>query len=261
MLFFDATFESGGLFVSHEEWIHPTRIIDSNEIIYVIKGTVCMFQEDKQYKLSKGDCIILEKGKLHGGYEYTKPGEEVSFYWFHFQTRYKHLHNMAHVFFKSGDIMGMLAKQLYNSSKNPSYVENATECFLRLVLNEIYVASNQRSKNAYPVCGVVSDWIIRNSDRKISVNEISALFGYNKDYISRAFREHFGVSLKTYIDNERMKYVKGLLLTTNYPLKQVSDMAGFSDYKSFLKFFTYHDDSSPQEYRNKFFLEEENRIQ
>ena len=31
---------SSGKFVSRGEWIHPDRIIDSYEIIFVIKGTV-----------------------------------------------------------------------------------------------------------------------------------------------------------------------------------------------------------------------------
>ncbi len=258
MLFFDATFESGGLFNSSdkwlaESWIHPTRIIDSNEIIYVIKGTLYMFEEDKKYKLSKGDCIILEKGKLHGGYEANPPGQEISFYWFHFQTKFNDFSKMKHVSFHTGDVIGVLSKQLFISSKSPAYLESATECYLRLVLNEIYIAAHRGLSTAYPVCGVISEWIMKNSDRKISVEEISTRFGYNKDYISRAFREHFGVSLKAYIDNERMRYIKSLLLTTNYPLRQVSEMSGFSDYKSFLKFFSYHDPETPQEYRNKFF--------
>ena len=254
MLFFDAIYESGGLFVSkNKKWIHPTRIIDSHEIIYVIKGTVYMFEDEIKYKLNKGDCIILEKGKLHGGYEYNTEKEEVSFYWFHFQTRYKRLSDMKHVSFNASSSISVLSKQLLHSSMNPAYVESATECFLRLVLNEIYIAPRRSGSNACPICGVVSDWIMRNSDRKLSVEEISEVFGYNKDYISRAFRTHFGVSLKSYIDAERMRYIKSLLLTTSYPLKQVSELSGFPDYKSFLKFFAYHDPATPQEYRNKFF--------
>ena len=47
---------------------------------------------------------------------------------------------------------------------------------------------------------------------KIEVDEISGTFGYNKDYISRAFKRNYGVSLKMYIDNERLRYIKDLLL-------------------------------------------------
>jgi len=37
---------SGGLFKSEEEWKHPRRVIDSNEIIYVVKGEVFIQEED-----------------------------------------------------------------------------------------------------------------------------------------------------------------------------------------------------------------------
>ena len=250
-MYFDATYESGGQFVSREKWIHPTRTIDSNEIIYVIKGVVKMFEEDRKFEMHKGDCIILEKGKRHGGYDYID--DEVSFYWFHFQTDFDKLSAMKHVTFRAGDGISILSKQLLHSANTPAYSKEATECFLRLVLNEIYIASCQGTSSAYPVCGVISEWITRNSDRKISVEEISERFGYNKDYISRAFKKHFGDSLKNYIDSERVRYIKSLLLTTGYPLKQIAEMSGFSDYKSFLKFFSYHDAVTPQEYRRKYF--------
>lgn len=250
-MYFDADYVSGGLFVSRDTWIHPTRTIDSNEIIYVIKGTVRMFEENRRFELHKGDCLILEKGKRHGGYDYND--DEVSFYWFHFQTDFPSLSVMKNVSFRSGDGISLLSKQLLHSANTPAYSNDATNCFLRLVLNEIYLASNQSTDSAYPVCGVISEWITRNSDKKIAVEEISKKFGYNKDYISRAFKKHFGVSLKNFIDDERIKFIKSLLLTTGYPLKQISEMTGFPDYKSFLKFFSYHDEVTPQEYRHKYF--------
>ena len=49
-----------------------------------------------------------------------------------------------------------------------------------------------------------------------------------------------------------MKFIKGLLLTTGYPLKQIALLAGFSDYKGFLKFFAYHSKETPMEFRQKY---------
>lgn len=124
---------------------------------------------------------------------------------------------------------------------------------MRLLLNEISVASRQDKNTVYPVCGIIAEWIRNNSAQKIEVDEISKVFGYNKDYISRAFKRNFGMSLKSYIDSERMRHIKGVLLATSYPLKQVAQMTGFSNYKSFLKFFGYHSDRTPYEYRKENF--------
>ena len=69
MRFFDAHYDMGGVVSVKADWIHPERTVDFNEIIYVVKGNVKLFEDEKKYELKSGDCIILERGKHHGGYE------------------------------------------------------------------------------------------------------------------------------------------------------------------------------------------------
>ena len=59
--------------------------------------------------------------------------------------------------------------------------------------------------------------------------------------------------MKAYINEERTKRIKGLLLTTSYPIKQIASMSGFDDYKEFLKFFRYHEGLSPSSFRKLYF--------
>jgi len=251
MKYFDAVFDIGGLLKEEAGWIHPTRTVDFNEIIYVVKGTVKMFEEDRRYELHKGDCIVLEKGKSHGGFEIAD--KEVQFYWIQFFSDYDNFHEIKHVSFGSSAVLKVLADQLMHTKNTPAYPKAAADCFVRLMLCEIELASKKNTNTSYPICGTVAQWISENSSRKIEVEEISSNFGYNKDYVSRVFKRNFGLSLKEYIDDERMKYIKGVLLTTEYPLKQVSRLCGFSDYKSFLKFFSYHNEETPIEFRKKYF--------
>ncbi len=251
MSFFDAVYDAGGVVEAGAGWIHPSRTVDFDEIIYVIKGTVKIFEEDRRYELHKGDCIVLEKGKYHGGYE--RADKDVQFYWIQFFSDYEGFSQMKHVSFGSSSTLTVLSEQLMHAKSKPTYPREAIDCYVRLMLSEINVASFKNTNTSYPVCGTVAEWISKNCSRKIEVEEISANFGYNKDYISRVFKKNFGLSLKEYIDSERMKYIKGVLLTTEYPLKQVSRMCGFSDYKSFLKFFSYHNEETPHDFRKKYF--------
>lgn len=251
MSYFDAEYDSGGFLKVGAGWIHPSRTVGFDEIIYVVKGNVKMFEEDRKYDLHKGDCIVLEKGKYHGGYE--RVDREVQFYWIQFYSDYDGFSEMKHVSFGSSATLSTLARQLIHSGSLPTYPKQTQNCYVRLMLNEINVASRKNANAAYPVCGTVAEWISDNSSRKIDVEEISVNFGYNKDYISRMFRRNFGLSLKEYIDGERMKYIKSVLIATDYPLKQVSEFCGFNDYKSFLKFFAYHNEETPYEFRKKYF--------
>ena len=43
-------YENIGEFHSNDEWIHPVRVIDSYELIFVLSGTVYLFEEGKRYE-------------------------------------------------------------------------------------------------------------------------------------------------------------------------------------------------------------------
>ena len=54
MLDIDGTvlkFSNMGLFSSKDAWIHPERIIDTFEIIYVVEGNFLMKEDDTIYEL------------------------------------------------------------------------------------------------------------------------------------------------------------------------------------------------------------------
>ena len=248
---FDAVFKRGNYHEFDGDWLHPVRTVDFNEVICVVKGTVYMFEDDKKYELHKGDCIVLEKGKRHGGYQAS--GKRVGFYWLEFYSDTDFVSDMKCVSLGSGDSFLNLARQLVDSCENPSFPKDASDCYVRLILNEVLTASKRGKNTAYPVCGTIAEWIRENSNRKIDVEEISRIFGYNKDSVSRVFRRNFGTSLKEYIDNERIKYIKGILVATSYPLKQIAQMTGFPNYKSFLKYFGYHCNVTPNEYRTNIY--------
>ena len=54
------TYVSAGRFTSRGEWIHPSRCINSNEIIVMCEGEVALEEEDVRYTLRPGDVLLLE---------------------------------------------------------------------------------------------------------------------------------------------------------------------------------------------------------
>ena len=74
----------GGLFKSEDSWIHPDALINTNEIIFVTKGTVFIEEDGAEYTLRENDVLYLEKGKPHGGF---KESCGVEFYWIHFKNK------------------------------------------------------------------------------------------------------------------------------------------------------------------------------
>ena len=69
-----------GKFISNGEWIHPDRIIDSHEIIFVTKGEVHINENGTEYYLRPDEMLILQPNLRHFGY---KTSTSTEFFWLH----------------------------------------------------------------------------------------------------------------------------------------------------------------------------------
>jgi len=241
---------NGGLFFTEEEWIHPQRMIDSYEIIYVVAGIVALQEDDRQYILNKGDLFLLRPEHLHRGWQ-TSRGK-TSFYWHHFVTNdFESLHIQPGLISVSDNHrFSVPCKQLLHISNTPTYPTYAAHAILLQLLSEISAAQMADQAPGNPLVCEISEYIRINSYRKLSAQDISNHFGYNSDYISVLFRKNFHTSLKRYINDQQITAIKSLLVTTNLSVKELATQTGWDDTNEFIHFFKYHTGISPLQFRN-----------
>lgn len=237
---------SSGKFRSEGEWIHPKRVIDSNEIIFVQKGTVFICEENNRYELKENDILILEKEKEHYGYETSS---DVSFYWLHFlYSDFQKLPKIINV--TSPLSLTTLFTQLLHFTNTPGYSKNCGDMLCGLILEEIKFLSNPTSKKVKKLASNLKEWAKVNSDKLITVKNAGNEFSYSEDYLNRIFRQSYGISLKKYITDQKLEKAKILLQTTLYTVKQIALILGYKDENLFIKFFIYHEKITPTAYRN-----------
>lgn len=77
---------------------------------------------------------------------------------------------------------------------------------------------------------------------KISLKEIAEHTFYHPSYLSRAFKQHCGISLSEYIKEKRIKEAGRLLQTTNLGNEEIMSRVGYTDKKQFYQNFReiYH---------------------
>lgn len=237
---------SAGKFISKGEWKHPTRTNDSYEIIFVIKGPVYINKNNTEYILDANDVLLIEPGARHFGYQ---TNTNTEFFWLHYHTVSNPLENIDHVILKNPYHIALYFRQLLEAQamNKPQEIH---DYLTRLILLELSINTQQASTN--PIAEKICAWIQANCNTHITTAEIANQFGYNADYISRVFKASFHKSIKQYIDETRIQFIKMLMLKHSPPLKQVAAMSGFTDYKYFLKFFKYHEGITPSEFYKQF---------
>ena len=87
---------------------------------------------------------------------------------------------------------------------------------------------------------------------EISLSVLAEQFHLNPQYISQLFKSEIGVNFLTYLTNIRMEKAKNLLLTTPLSVAEVSEQAGYGDYRVFTKVFKKNEGVTPSQYRRDF---------
>lgn len=252
-------YDYAGKFTSQGTWIHPIGTYETWEIIYMIRGRAHLYEGDRQLTANAGDVVLFRPGVEHGG---TAESEEtVSFFWVHGKAEGEkaitalrrlplHAVNLQHT------QIPLLCRQLLNVSSTPQYPNSVHNALLGIIFTEyaMHTLSQTKQESAeHHLINDIAEYIRINAMHAMHTSDIAVHFGYNEDYLTRLFHRIHGVGLKGYIDRMRMNHIRTLLLSTDLPLKSIAAQSGFDDYKAFLKYFTYHEDMTPTELRQRFY--------
>ncbi|MNE76734.1 HTH-type transcriptional regulator YesS [compost metagenome] len=85
----------------------------------------------------------------------------------------------------------------------------------------------------------------------MSLQEVAGRFYVSREYISRKFKQEYGINFSDYIGSVRINKAKLLLQNPNLKLSQISEMVGFHDVKYFSKVFKKQVGVTPKDYRTQ----------
>lgn len=241
------SFCCAGLFISDKEWIHPDRMEKTYEIIYVTRGEVFMNNGGKEYKITKGQALLLYPQTRHYG---SKKTSGVSFYWVHFLTSenvvppecglYENIENSA------------IFKELLhfaNLPQKPEYAINAVLCHI-LALMQYERERNLNSPER--IAEEIYEWVRINASAVLTAETTATHFGFSADHLARILKKNFGVGTKKLINRFVAEKAKELLCNTGKYIKEIAAELEFTSDKAFILFFKYHEDAYPSQFRDKF---------
>lgn len=237
-------FSGMGLFDTKATWRHPVACVSTYEIIYVIEGQVHISEGESEFHLEKGDMLILEPNITHRGCRESEG--RTAFYWLHYtisNAKALPLPKLSRP--SAADIIPALKELIHLSAVS----KRLSDISLAKLLFELVEDRGRGNSRAHEI----DEYIRLNSASPLTVTEVADYFSLSADHIARLLKREFGYDTKTAIVRRRMMYLKSTLINTDKTLKEIAWECGFEDENALVKFFKYHENTTPTAFRNKFF--------
>lgn len=231
-----------GKFISSGQWLHPDRVIDSYELIFVTKGEVFITENGESHQIKASEILILQPHLRHYGNRFS---ENTEFFWLHWQGGPDITSSIKHRRIENPYILCVYLRQLLDARVTNKTAESM-DYLTRLVLLELL--SNSKQPNTNHIAEKAAAWIRSNCHCGITEAQVAATLGYHVDYLNRLFKANFAKTIKQYINEKRLELIKSMMLCDNLTLQQIAAKAGFTEYKYFLKFFKYHEKMTPTQF-------------
>ena len=95
-------------------------------------------------------------------------------------------------------------------------------------------------------------YVEENFKEKITIDELSFLFGTNRSSLCKAFKRTTGKSVNDYVSEKKLSEAKRLLSETSDTVTEIAETLNFSGIHYFTAFFKKNEGLSPVEYRSNY---------
>ena len=214
-----------------------------HELIYFMRGDASHVIEDRMYKLSRGDLVIVEPGKYHDiRFDGVREYERINIL---FDADALGLARAARLASHTEvvsladrpETAGIFTKMARYQAALPegefvmAAIHLLHELFLDLSLDE---QEKRGYSKLHPMLSEALAYIADNLFTIGGVQEISEALHVTEGYLFRLFREELNTSPKKYVTDKRLLAAQGMIRLGHRP-SEVYAECGFSDYTSFFR--------------------------
>lgn len=152
---------------------------------------------------------------------------------------------------------GKMDRSAYASISNEQYIKNTLEL---LILSLMKSESTEKSKRAEfyehaqhrrTLTSDISEYLLENIDKKVSLSDISKKFSYSLSSIKRIFKAETGCSISAHHAKLKIEKAKELLLDEELSIEDISRLLGYKNIYYFSNTFKEKTGKSPSRYRNE----------
>lgn len=108
-----------------------------------------------------------------------------------------------------------------------------------------------QEQDSQTVAQTIEQYVESHLDSPLTVGDIANAMFLNPDYLSRLFKNVYGLPLKEYIVTRKMRAAQVLLKTTALPVGVIASKVGYDNYSYFSQAYKKAIGHSPSEERKK----------
>ncbi|TCL06046.1 MULTISPECIES: helix-turn-helix domain-containing protein [Sodalis] len=258
--------ENGGLFISRGLGHHPTRILESYELIFVEQGILAISEDQHDFHVKAGESLLLWPGRKHEGIGNFPP--DLKFYWLHFgiiaarpaiqdalklpipqYSKIRDPHRFITLF------------RLFLSEQENRSPPSSLELILLLLLQQVADGWTESTEPAEP--GMALAWkaqqlIGTQFHLPLTASGLAAQLFCNADYLGRVFKMTFRMTLTEAIHRRRIGNAEKMLVADCGAIADIAKRCGFPDVAYFRRLFRRLTGLTPLEYKKRYCKEHVN---
>lgn len=203
------------------------------------KGTLTKHATGETYTVSAGQFFVIcpEEVTTYA----ADPQDPWVYVWISFSG------SLAEKFSSLSSVVDYPADTFFRIAEAVKASIVSAECYASMIY-EIMHHLFFNAQQPLDVPGQVRRHIDLNYMENLTVEALAAQFGLNRRYLSRIFKERYGMSVKEFIVRQRMDRAREFL-AAGYSVSEAAFMSGYSDVFNFSKMFHKLVGVSPTAYK------------
>lgn len=235
--------------------------LDTYLLVLVQKGQGTFTVANETYVVRQGDVVFLDCNQPYS--HCSSAADPWQFLWIHwngyampalyevFQQR-----NSSMVLPKAAANFLPLFQQIREASVEQSpnfelYISQYLSQMMTQLLTANAAESHRAVSNMTQKWEMIHSYLEEHFADKITLGELSEMFGISKYYMLRGFKKKYGITIIQFINQCRLNYAKKLLRFTDLQVDEISEKCGLQDSSYFNRIFRTIEGSSAGSYRKK----------
>ncbi|HOO90433.1 MAG TPA: AraC family transcriptional regulator [Syntrophales bacterium] len=229
----------------------------------VTKGSGSLLYDGREYRLSEGSCSFVNCQKLYS--HTTDPDDLWSLRWCHFYgpnlplIYEKYTERGGKPSFRPEDVdeFQRVLDDLYSLASGDDHIRDMRineqlNSLCTLLMAESWHpedATELPNKKASVI--PVKEYLDQHYNEKIKLDALSQAFFINKYYLTRVFKEQFGMSITAYLQNVRITHAKQMLRFSDKSIEEIGMECGIGALHYFSRVFKDVEGVAPTVYRSQ----------